>query len=245
LHTLRRLQKFIACCTLLMPPSVFGQSDGYPPSVSTPEIRKLESTHYLPYTPRQSGKSLEDEAQDPANSGKKEIVRFQSFPHPAPNRGASKEKELLLHLLIANSDAVVIGRPLNAVAEFTEDKNFIFTDYQFRVDTVLLDRKRQINGGQLIVVSRAGGSIETADKTFKAVDPEFSAFEIDGTYLIFLIRTPDTNTFVARAADSFQLTGKQSIPCWTPSKDAPAARDQDEFMKVVWQFTNSESNRQQ
>ena len=209
------------------------------PSESTPSIRSLEAKHYSSYA---MGTAFADIVAQ-GNIKGKEIIQAKTVPTTVRNGGASTEKDVWLHVLAGNADVVVIGRPGNRSSALVDTGTFVFSDYQLQIDTVLMARRCVLNAGQTIIVSRAGGWVRQDPWVFRAIDPEFHLFREGERYLLFLRRLPETNTFVVGASGTFLLQDGKVISGATHSLNMPQMREEEDFMKSVWSFTNQEGAR--
>ncbi len=215
------------------------QKDGTLPTESSSEIRAIEATHFTPY---QNGSSYQNTI---AKGGLKshEIVHAKSFPTTIANRGSSTDKDVWLRTLASNTDVIVIGRLRHRTSALIDTGDFVFSDYQLQVESVLLDRGRGLNAGQTIVVARAGGFVRQGDWVFRGIDPEFHLFQEGERYLLFLTLLPDSNTFLARASGSFLLKGGKVRSGATHFIHMPEERDEDTLLRQVYQIANQEAVR--
>lgn len=172
------------------------------PRTSTPEIREIESRNYSQFaylTPLPDLQSL------PQNASKDPIVVAYSPREHNNIGGASTDPNSWLQTLIANSDAVLVGRPYNRISALTAEKTFVFSDYEFIIEDVLKDKSKHLSANSQIVVTRPGGLITYESKSFRAIDSEFQLFRLGDIYLLFLHRIPETGTYLVTAERAFSI----------------------------------------
>jgi hypothetical protein len=119
----------------------------------------------------------------------------------------SEPQPAFMQDLACEADAVIIGAIQSKSSQLTEDKNFIFTDYDLVVEEVLKDNfSSPINPGATITVTRPGGAIKLKSKIVRATDESFKPFAIDGHYLLFLRYLPASNSYQAvNSAGGFRI----------------------------------------
>ncbi len=139
---------------------------------------------------------------DPDAQKREFKIVFKSEPQPVSMQD-----------LACEADSVIIGVIQSKSSQLTEDKNFIFTDYEVIVDEVLKDNLADpINPTTLITVTRPGGVIRLNGKVVHAQDNAFKPFNIDGRYLLFLRHLPTSRSYQAvNSAGSFRIENRKVI----------------------------------
>jgi hypothetical protein len=117
----------------------------------------------------------------------------------------------LLKDLARNSDAVVIGKVKNKSSQFTEDGEFIFTDYEITVEEVLKNNNAApIQNNSDITITRIGGTVQIKGRTARAVDKSFKPLEVGGEHLLFLSFITTTGAYQTNSGQgSFLLRNNQ------------------------------------
>jgi hypothetical protein len=111
--------------------------------------------------------------------------------------------------LSCGADAVVIGLVQSRASQVTEDKNFIFTDYEVTLGEIWKDNAASpTDRSTLMTVSRPGGAVNFNGKVITAEDASFPPLTTGGWYLLFLTYIPETNSYrPLNSAGSFELRG--------------------------------------
>lgn len=113
--------------------------------------------------------------------------------------------------LARSSDAIVIGKVKNKSSQFTDDGEFIFTDYELTIEEVLKNNSAApIQNNSDIVVTRIGGTVQINGRIARAVDRSFKSLELGGTHLLFLRFIPRTGAYQTYSSQgSFLLNNNQ------------------------------------
>lgn len=196
--------------------------------VSSPETRTIESHHYEPYAYLPTITVL---SSLPENQSKNPIVTVHAETEHHRVGGASVDPSAWLQELVANSTAIVVGRPYNRVSALTAEQTFVFSDYEFQIEKVLKDSGKHISTSSQIVVTRPGGAIDYGPKSFRAIDPEFQLFHLGERYLLFLTRLPDSGTYKVTAARAFHLEGGLVRPAKTHPLHVLQSDREDELLE--------------
>jgi hypothetical protein len=123
--------------------------------------------------------------------------------------------------LACSADAVMIGKVKNKSSQFTNDGEFIFTDYEMIVEeTYKNNSQAPVQSNSNVVVTRIGGAVQVNGRVARAVDRSFKPLEVGRRYLLFLRFIPSTGayqtysgqgTFLLRDNEIVNLT-KDSLP---------------------------------
>ena len=98
-----------------------------------------------------------------------------------------------------SSDAIVIGTVLNKNSQLTIDGEFIFTDYEVRIENIANNRNSNfLKKDNTIIVSRSGGAVSVDGHLVTAQDSGSPALTVDQTYLFFLSFIQDTGDYTTR-----------------------------------------------
>lgn len=111
------------------------------------------------------------------------------------------------------ADAIVIGVIQNKASQVTEEKNFIFTDYDVIVEDVLkASSGSSTNPFTTITISHPGGVVGINGDTVTAIQEAFKSFKVGKKYLLFLQHLPLTNSYqVVSSNGSFLIKGGKVI----------------------------------
>lgn len=114
----------------------------------------------------------------------------------------------LLQQLACDADAIVEGIIKDKSSQLTENKDFVFTDYEMIVGDVLKDHiASPIIPQTTITITRPGGLVIVNSKTVKSIDASFLPLEIGNRYLFFLHFISATGAYNAvNSISSFHLT---------------------------------------
>lgn len=119
----------------------------------------------------------------------------------------------LLQKRVCRLSAVVVGTLANETAQFNEDKDFVFTDYEVKIEEVVKDNPQSpIQVGGNITITRDGGILKLDGRTFKAELADFKAFTKGQRFLLLLRYLPATDSYIAFAGGSFQLRENRVVP---------------------------------
>jgi hypothetical protein len=105
------------------------------------------------------------------------------------------------------------GAMVTAVAEgqrsaFTRRHAFIYSDWDFRILNLFQNDSPVATAvGELITVTRPGGSIVQSGIRYIAHDKTFPDFQVGSTYILFLTELPESHSFEAFAGGSFLVSG--------------------------------------
>jgi len=134
---------------------------------------------------------------------------------------------------VANSDLIVIGVPLKARTLPIEDHTFAFTQYEVRVEKVISGGQSNVVPGDVIVVSRGGGDLTVDNVLVKAIEPAFSEFSLNQSYILMLRSIPGTTSYRALGSGTFAVKNGEVSSASTFEKDKTPKRDLAHFMSEV------------
>jgi hypothetical protein len=123
------------------------------------------------------------------------------FPNAPPF-----DRQRFLQEIGCDADAVLIGETKGKTSQLTENEDFVFTDYDVKVNQILKNNVRSpINIENNIVVTRIGGKIRYRGRIFTALDQNFRPFKLNSLYLLYLKYIPETDSYRAFPNGSFHL----------------------------------------
>ena len=161
-------------------------------------------------------KSMEGESQQHAQSA---TLPVGSSPH--------------IQAEVANSDLIIIGVPVKARSLPIDDRTFAFTQYAVRVEKVISGDQRSVLPGDTIVVSRGGGELTIDHVLVKAIEPAFSEFLLDQSYILMLRAIPGTTTYRALASGTFSVKNGEVASASAFEKGKTPEKDLAHFMSEV------------
>jgi hypothetical protein len=118
--------------------------------------------------------------------------------------------------LSCDADAIVAGEVTSKSSQLTEDQDFIFTDYELKVEEVIKNNASdQITPKAEITVTGPGGKIQINNRIVEAIDLSLPPLIVGERYLLFLKSTSIAGGYKAVNKEScFHLTGDsvETIP---------------------------------
>ncbi len=134
---------------------------------------------------------------------------------------------------IANSDLIIIGTPIKARSLPIEDHTFAFTQYAVRVEKVVANDQNGLLPGDTIIVSRGGGELTVDNVLIKAIEPAFSEFLLNQSYVLMLRSVPGTTSYRALGSGTFAVRNGEVTRASTLEKGKTPKKDIDHFMSEV------------
>ncbi|MBZ5630293.1 MAG: hypothetical protein LAO06_15645 [Acidobacteriia bacterium] len=116
------------------------------------------------------------------------------FPARAPKGHSLAE---FIHEEVCSSDAVVVGHITGKQSYLTENKDWVFTDYDFVVDEAFKSPDAQLHPGSQITVTRTGGELIIYGHPVKATESSYPPFQLGDTYALFLKFLPSSGSYQA------------------------------------------------
>jgi hypothetical protein len=179
---------------LLTIPSVLAQQSAA--SHVTDDMLAMDAKKYPEFS---SGLTIEEfiakgSHYDPIN----DAYAVAYHPNEGNRMAGTRRRDALLDIreLTYNSEVVVLATPLLRRSALIASHQFIFSDYEVRIDAVFVDYRRVLAGTSTVVVSRAGGEIVLNGKKVQAIETEFPLFSLGEQYLFFMIRLPSGSYLV-------------------------------------------------
>jgi hypothetical protein len=113
-----------------------------------------------------------------------------------------------------DSDLVLTAKAGAGAVHMTASKDFLYTDWNFVADDVLLDNPlRAVQSGDVIVVAHPGGELVVNGRKVTAACSRFrfANFEPNKEYLLFLKFLPESGTYKFWEPNGFELVGSRAI----------------------------------
>jgi hypothetical protein len=134
---------------------------------------------------------------------------------------------------VMNSDLTVIGTPVKARSLPTENRTFAFTEYEVRVEKVIAADQNRVLPGDTIIVSRGGGELTVDKVLIKAIEPAFSEFLLNQSYILMLHSIPKTTTYQALASGTYAVRDGEVSRTSTLEKGRPPKKGLADFIADV------------
>lgn len=94
------------------------------------------------------------------------------------------------------ADSIVIARIISKDSQFTENQDFIFTDYELEIGQVLKNNSNlDIQALRNITLTVPGGSVTTGGRRISILTTRKIPLRVRGEYLLFLNHVPDLETY--------------------------------------------------
>jgi hypothetical protein len=106
---------------------------------------------------------------------------------------------------VANCDVIVMGVPVTERTLPIQDRSFLFTEYDVRVEQVFFAGQQVIHTGDTIIVSRAGGELRFKGVLVKAVESAFDLFPLNQPFIFILNSVPGTDSYRAYGSGTFVI----------------------------------------
>lgn len=101
-----------------------------------------------------------------------------------------------LATLMCDSDLVVVGTAGTATTHMTADKDFLYSDWGFRVEELLKNNpKAPVTAGASIIVTRPAGKLQINGRMIYAICSDFQDFGTGNQHLLFLRFVPETGAY--------------------------------------------------
>lgn len=124
-----------------------------------------------------------------------EIKVLPPLPFLSPV-GQIKSNYEFLTEMTADSDVVLVGMVKEKNSQLTENGKFIFSDYLFQVEDVIMNSPRKpISTSELITLIRPGGKILLNGFTVTATDESYQNLNAGEKYILFLKFVPETGAY--------------------------------------------------
>ncbi len=134
--------------------------------------------------------------------------------------------------MLCRSDAVLQGQVLSKASFLTENREWVFTDYEFKIEEVLNVRPGiSVEPESIVTVTRTGGELRIGKSVIRVSNASYKPLQIGSTYLLFLTYLPDTGSFTSRLSRAaFLVQGRDAVALTseaTPAEqpDATALRE--------------------
>ncbi len=134
---------------------------------------------------------------------------------------------------VANCDLIIIGTPVKAHTLPIANRSFLFTEYAVRVEKVISGDQNHVLPEDTIIVSRGGGELMVNGVLVKAIEPAFSEFDLNQSYVLMLRAIPGTTTYRALGSGTFALRDGEVTSASGLEKGRIPKKDIPHFMSEV------------
>lgn len=134
---------------------------------------------------------------------------------------------------VANCDLIVIGTPIKAQTLPIANRSFLFTEYAVKVEKVISGDQDHVLREDTIIVSRGGGELMVNGVLVKAIEPAFSEFDLNQSYVLMLRAIPGTTTYRALGSGTFALRDGEVTSASGLEKGRIPKKDIPHFMSEV------------
>jgi hypothetical protein len=134
---------------------------------------------------------------------------------------------------VANSDLIIIGTPIKARSLPIEDRTFAFTQYAVRVEKVVANDQNGLLPGNTIIVSRGGGELTVDNVLIKAIEPAFSEFLLNQSYVLMLRSVPGTTSYRGLASGTFAVRNGEVFTASTLQEGTTPKKDLSGFISDI------------
>lgn len=140
-----------------------------------------------------------------------EIVIGLPLPQQSTSSRITSSFEFM-ERMACDSDAVVLGMIENRSSQLTETGDFIFTDYDIKVEEVLKNNSvAAIQSSETITVTRPGGAVSLNGQIYRVKDKSFRNLQPGKTYLLFLDFIPNTKAYQPVNSEGSFLIGENLV----------------------------------
>lgn len=142
--------------------------------------------------------------------------------------------DMSLRGISCDADAIVVAVPRSSETGVTADGNGLFTDYRFKLESVLKNTAgNQLENGGEIIVTRPGGQTTIHGRNAQVRIVNFPLFVIGHRYLLFLGHLRANDTFEAFGMGSFELTNGAVTPFHSGLSAIASLKTESSFLTEV------------
>jgi hypothetical protein len=137
---------------------------------------------------------------------------------------------------LANSaDAIILGTVKRKTSLVTEDRAFVFTDYDVSVTRVFKNNpSAPIGIGAGITVTRPGGKVLLRGVVISVYDSNVEPLSVNTRVVLFLTFIPETGAYQAAKADGgFELDGSSVRPLTADRFPPGVLGNTDDFLQTL------------
>jgi hypothetical protein len=182
-----------------------------PQSSFTPATEERLATFFKQYSmPQTLDESISEKTRERGGHAPQSLVierdAVEKFQDHGSRLARSTGISPLVLAAVANSSLIIRGTPVDSRSLPFLDRTFLFTEYRVRVDRIYFDSTKSLSPGDVIVVSREGGSIEMGSTRVEAIDSSYDQFTLNNPYAFALIPVANTGTYRATAPHTFTVS---------------------------------------
>lgn len=136
---------------------------------------------------------------------------------------------LYLNKTACRSEVIVIGGVISKTSQLTENRDYVFSDYEVKIEEVLKNNtSAKLETGGPIVVSSGGGAVKVGDRIIRLGDKSWAQYKKGVRYLFFLKYAPTAAVYQS-------IIGDNSFALYSDRVDVP---DDPHYQDFNHQLTN-------
>lgn len=166
-------------------------------------------------------------------------ISFPVIKNPSPDDiavgGIDEDEPVPSIIPFDESRLIVIGEILNSKAILSNEKKGIYSEYSFRIQTILKeDKERKLSVGETINLDRAGGVVQYPNGQKILYFVQFqNPPEVNGRYVFFLTGDDSRNpNYKILTAYQFKNSGVTLLDTYPDSQDFKV-KSEAEFIKLI------------
>ena len=158
-------------------------------------MTQKQREHSKLYKKYQGLNGLRSRANEANSSGDVEVSILPGVPELSPG-GSPSAKPVKED--VDRADAVLVGTVTHKSSQLTEEGNFIFTDYDFKVEQILKNNSSSpIPVAGTVTITRPGGRILLNNRIYSALDRTARPLNVGKRYVVFLKYVPTSKDYSA------------------------------------------------
>jgi hypothetical protein len=174
------------------------------------EKQRIHSRLYQGYQLERAGQGTIDDLI--AKNPDKKVVWTTVLPGLGPVPKPETPEEYFGYLA-KSADAIILGTVKGKASQVTEERAFLFTDYDVSVTQVFKNNpSAPIAVGAGITVTRSGGKVLLHGVIVLAIDQNAEPLSLNTNVVLFLHFVPETGAYRAKGTGSFELDGSSFRP---------------------------------
>lgn len=181
------------------------QDKDIPTPIQAGAMTEKQREHSKLYPPSPRGKKMSDYPK-----GIEIVIGLPMPEEPTSSRKPSSFE--FIEKMACDADAVVLGVIGSKSSQLTETGDFIFTDYEMRVEEVLKNNPgASIQSSDTITVTRPGGAVSLNGQIYRVKDKSFRNLQPGKTYLLFLDFIPTTGAYKSINSEGSFLIDENAV----------------------------------
>ena len=197
------------------------------------EKQRIHSKLYPEYQLKRAGQGTIDDLI--AKNPDKKVLGTSVCPGLGPAFLEPETPENYFGNLADSADAIILGTVKRKASQVTEDRAFIFTDYDVSVTQVFKNNpSAPISVGARVTVTRQGGKVLLRGVVMRAIDSNVEPLSVNTRVVLFLTFIKETGAYqAAKAEGSFELDGSSVRPLTAGRLPPGVLGDADDFLQTL------------